>query len=90
MRDRYNAPYEAESLQKFLAGERDERIWTRPWLDMIRKVTSEGKRFERVRVVSLPLGDYSRFGLWSCQSNIEAGEDIRYLARDQAEGPARP
>jgi hypothetical protein len=86
VRDRYSVPYEVESLREFLAGEPDERIWKRPWLEMIRKVTSEGKRVERVRVVSLPLTDYSRYGLWSCQTNNKAGEDIRYLTRDQAEG----
>jgi hypothetical protein len=55
VRYRYNAPSEAESLRKFLAGEPDERRWKAPWLDMIREITAEGKRFERVRVVGSPL-----------------------------------
>jgi hypothetical protein len=40
----------------------------------------------RVRVVTVPLTDYSRFGLWCSQHTNAAGEEIRYLRRDQAAG----
>lgn len=36
--------------------------------------------------MSVPLSDYSRFGLWASQFTVEAGEDIRYIARDEAIG----
>jgi len=49
-----------------------------------REATARGRRFARVRVVSLPLTDYSRFGLWCAQFTNAAGEDIRYLDRGQA------
>lgn len=52
---------------------------------MIREATAENRRFTRVRVVSVPLSDYSRFGLWAAQRTSDAGEDIRYLSRDVAE-----
>lgn len=51
---------------------------------MIRQATAEGRRFARVRVVSLPLSDYSRFGIFCSRHTNAAGEDIRYLTRDQA------
>jgi hypothetical protein len=54
------------------------------WLDMLRDAGAAGQRFARVRVVTLPLTDYSRFGVWCAQFTNEAGEDIRYLPRDQA------
>jgi hypothetical protein len=54
------------------------------WLDMLREARVAGRRFARVRVVTLPLTDYSRFGVWCAQFTNEAGEDIRYLPRDQA------
>ena len=54
------------------------------WLTMLHEANAEGLRFARVRVVSLPLNDYSRFGVWCSQFTGGAGEDIRYLARDQA------
>lgn len=52
---------------------------------MLREATAQGRRFARVRVVSTPLTDYSRFGLWCARSTNAAGEDIRYLQRDQAD-----
>lgn len=53
---------------------------------MIRQATVEGKRFARVRVVTVPLTDYSRFGLYCARYTNAAGEDIRYLARQDAVG----
>ena len=53
------------------------------WLEMLKVAIGEGRRFARVRVVSLPLTDYSRFGVWCAQFTGGAGEDIRYLVRDQ-------
>lgn len=90
VRDRYNASYEAESLRKFLAGEDDGRSWKGTWLDMIREAAEAGRRFERVRVVSLPPTDYTRFSYAGAESNNAAGEDIRYLARDQARAVGLP
>jgi hypothetical protein len=60
------------------------------WLDMLRQATAVGRRFARVRVVSLPLTDYSRFGIWCAQFTGGAGEDIRYLTRDQADAAGLP
>ncbi|WP_158882586.1 DUF6879 family protein [Amycolatopsis anabasis] len=86
VRDRYNAPHESESLRQFLAGEEEDRDLFAGWYAMIGEIVAAGKRFERVRVVSRPPSDYNRYGYWSSQFNNAAGEDIRYLARDQAEG----
>jgi hypothetical protein len=60
------------------------------WLDMLRETTVEGRRFARVRLVSLPLTDYSRFGVWCAHFTNGAGEDIRYLTRDKAEVAGLP
>jgi hypothetical protein len=51
---------------------------------MVRAATAEGRLFSRVRVVSVPPTDYIRFGLWVGRYTCEAGDDIRYLTRDQA------
>jgi len=58
--------------------------WFQDWLTMIREATAEGRRFTRVRVVSMPLTDYSRFGVFCSQHTNAAGEDIRYLIRHDA------
>jgi hypothetical protein len=90
VRDRYDVPYENESLRKFLVGEQDDLPWMQSWLVMLRDLTAQGRRFARVRVVSIPLTDYSRFGVWCSQFTNGAGEDIRYLTRDQAEAGGLP
>jgi hypothetical protein len=60
------------------------------WLDMLREATAVGRRFARVRLVSLPLTDYSLFGVWCARFTNGAGEDIRYLERDRADAAGLP
>jgi hypothetical protein len=60
------------------------------WLNILRDTTATGRRFARVRVVSLPLTDYSRFGVWCAQFTNAAGEDIRYLDRAEAQSAGLP
>jgi hypothetical protein len=90
VRDRYDPPYETESVRKFLAGEPDDLAWSESWLSMVREAIAAGKHFRRVRVVSIPLTDYSRVGVWASQFTTAAGEDIRYLERDRAEAEGLP
>jgi hypothetical protein len=73
-------------LRQFVAGEPVDMDWFANWLALIRQVSADGKRFRRVRVVSTPLTDYSRFAVFCSKYTNEAGEDIRYLERDRAEG----
>jgi hypothetical protein len=54
------------------------------WLNMVRETTAEGRLFSRVRVVTFPLTDYIRFTMWVAGYTRKAGDDIRYLTRDQA------
>jgi hypothetical protein len=79
--DAYHTPDESEPFQKFLKAEPDDFDWHRPWLDLMRETTQAGRRVERVRVVSVPHVDYTRWGLTAAPLNIEAGEDIRWLPR---------
>jgi hypothetical protein len=67
-----------------LIGEPNDLSWMQDWRDLLSKATAQGRRFSRVRVVSLPLTDYCRFGVWCAQFTNRAGEDIRYLDRSQA------
>jgi hypothetical protein len=86
VRESYNAPREVESFRRFRAGESVDLSWAESWFGMIREAAAEGRRFARVRIVSLPLSEYSRFGLWAARRTSEAGEDIRYLSREIASG----
>ena len=53
-------------------------------LDVIRAAAARGVTIRRVRVVSEPLSDYLRWEHACTVVNIEAGEDIRWLARPKA------
>lgn len=83
-RDRYAVEKEAAPLAQFLDGGPVKMAWFRGWLDNVRSMTRDGRPFSRVRLYSDPLSEYLRFEAWMCQFNVEAGEDIRYLDRDQA------
>jgi len=85
VRDSYlGVGYEQEPFRKWQAGEPEDMEWRRDWLDGIRRRSAEGRTMSRVRIVSLPATDYVRFSYRNCADNIAAGEDIRYLARDDA------
>ncbi len=84
--DVYHTPDESEPFQKFLHDEADDFAWHRPWLDLVRETTGSGRRIERVRIVSVPHGDYTRWGLSVAPLNIAAGEDIRWLPRHHLDG----
>jgi hypothetical protein len=83
----YSVTEERESVEEFLAGKPravTEFPFYAAWLDQIRKLTTEGKRVERVRVLDEPPTDYQRWEMWSGQFNVDAGEVIRYLPRSRA------
>ncbi|BFU43553.1 DUF6879 family protein [Krasilnikovia sp. MM14-A1004] len=84
--DTYDTPEESEPFRKFLAGEPDDFAWHQNWLDLIRDAIRSGRSVERVRVVSVPHVDYTRWGLTVAPLNIAAGEDIRWLPRNRLDG----
>src|SRR5262249_51248608 len=71
VRESYSAPREVESFRRFKAGEPVDLSWAETWFSMIREATAAGRRFARVRVVNVPLSDYSRFGLWAARRTSE-------------------
>jgi hypothetical protein len=83
--ERYNEPEEDEPFRRFLAGE-PVRGWNDEWESDMRRRTADGQRMTRVRIVTEPHDDYTRFLLELARINVAVGEDIRYLARHQAKG----
>jgi hypothetical protein len=81
LRDTYNVESEDEPFHRFLAGEPDDYKWLDEWLAFIREVTAAGVAVQRVRVVTIPHSDYTRWGFAVAPHNIAAGEDVRYLPR---------
>ena len=84
-RERYNEPEETEPLRRFFAGEPDY-AWNDDWVALMRRRSADGRRMQRVRIVTEPHSDYTRFGLDLARVNVPAGEDIRYLPRERATG----
>jgi hypothetical protein len=77
----YGVGYEDESFRSFFTGEppaadpaRDE------WTGIVRAAVADGKRFQRVHLVTEPLSDYLRYELqWWYEPNSRAGDDVRIL-----------
>ncbi|MGW5728639.1 DUF6879 family protein [Nocardia beijingensis] len=82
--DTYAEPNEHEPLRRFLADEPDDYAWFQPWTELIQETTSRGVAVTRVRIVTEPHTDYTRFALAVAALNVRAGEDIRYLPRHHA------
>jgi hypothetical protein len=76
--------YEVEPFTRWLAGEKVKWDTEDRWMSNVRAARLAGKRFARVRVVSEPWSEYTRYALWSCLDNLQAGEEIRYMPRTQA------
>ncbi|MFD0885242.1 DUF6879 family protein [Streptosporangium algeriense] len=85
LRDRYNSTVGREPYRRWVAGEPDDYAWHQGWLEKVRADRAAGKSWRRVRIVSVPVSDYTRYGIHIGQLNVEAGEDIRYLSRAAAE-----
>lgn len=82
-RDRYDVEDEREQFAAFLEGKhlRPRTAESDPWLALIAAGRAAGRLIERVRIVSEPLTEYTRFEFAAYRDNIAAGEQIRVLPR---------
>lgn len=60
------------------------------WSALVRASTARGVSFRRARIVSEPLSNYIRFEHVITESNIAAGEQVRWLPRRLARGLSVP
>jgi hypothetical protein len=88
--DTYQTPEESEPFRLFLDGRPDDFGWHQPWLKLIGEATRAGRAVTRVRVVSEPHVDYTRWGLSVAPLDIAAGEDVRWLPRQLTAGLGLP
>ncbi|WP_280272663.1 DUF6879 family protein [Nocardia wallacei] len=82
--DSYAEPGESEPFRRFLADEPDDYGWFEPWTDLVQETVGRGVSVTRVRIVSVPHTEYTRFSMRIAELNTAAGEDIRYLPRHEA------
>ncbi|WP_406138653.1 DUF6879 family protein [Streptomyces sp. NBC_01089] len=94
MRDHYDDPDEAPRVTAWRAGHRPDpgnrASWWRPWLDMVAEAVGRGVAIRRSRIVSEPVSEYTRYLYDGTFTNISAGEQIRWLPRQQASDIALP
>jgi hypothetical protein len=82
MRDSYDETEQGYAAWK-ATGDTSAYDWG-DHLDVIRAAVARGVRVRRVRIVSEPLSDYMRWEHACTGTNVEAGEDIRWLPRTSA------
>lgn len=83
----YDAPGENEAVERFVAG-KPHGADTSWWTSMVRDHRAAGHTMSRVRIVSEPLTDYTRFELAIFPDLVAAGDEIRILAASDDERPA--
>lgn len=79
------AGHGAAAFQRFLTGEGDDLGWRQGWLELVRDAVAAGRSIRRVRVVSVPHGDYTRWGLTVAARDVAAGEEVLWLPRHFAD-----
>lgn len=89
-RDSYGTEVELPHMATWRRGEPDDLGWLGWWLEMLRGHASAGRTCRRARVVSEPLSDYQRWTLSHAAVFVDAGEEIRYVARRQLATVALP
>ncbi|WP_330253600.1 hypothetical protein OG874_03045 [Nocardia sp. NBC_00565] len=75
---------EADRVRRFMNGEQQDPGASARWHALMREVTANGTEVQRVRVITEPHGDYTHFSVGTTAANIEVGEDIRWLPRQDA------
>lgn len=83
LQDEYNTTEGIAPFRAWLHGQEDDYQWFQPWLGLVQDMTSRGAVMRRVRVVTVPHTDYTRWLLEVSRHSVDAGEDIRYIARDR-------
>jgi uncharacterized protein DUF6879 len=94
MRDTYGVGGEAEDFARWKnTGERDvdpgSPYWA-PWVRLIRRTVDRGVTVRRARIVSEPVSEYIRYEHAGTPVNLQAGEQVRWLARRRASDIALP
>lgn len=85
----YEVASDGSDFRRYLDG---AATWTperkEPWLATLRGEHAAGRRRSRVRVVTRPVSDYTRYECeWGYAPNAEAGEDVRILDLGEQELP---
>ncbi|MGW1185880.1 DUF6879 family protein [Streptomyces drozdowiczii] len=93
-RDVYAVDEEDQDLKAWRAGElaglSERSSWWGPFHDAVAAASARGVSVRRARVISTPATEYIRFEHACTPRNLSAGEEVRWLPRDQAVGLLLP
>ncbi|RDI42909.1 DUF6879 family protein [Nocardia mexicana] len=89
VKDSYAVADEIEALRRWAAGESYEieeqpESW-KAWDDLMVESAERGIALERLRVVTVPHSDYTRWLLSETHTRVEVGEVVRWLPRHLTE-----
>lgn len=79
----YHEPDEAEPFHLWKEG-RPDTSFMDDWVYLVRSWRADGKKFERVRMVTDPPTEYLTWLVSFTHLNVEAGEDIRWMSEADA------
>jgi hypothetical protein len=82
-RDHYDVPDERDDFATFRAGKSRPRRapGVDAWLALVASATASGRTVDRIRLVTRPLSDYTRYEFACYPDNIAAGETVRIVER---------
>jgi hypothetical protein len=87
----YTMPQEADSFNRWRAGERLPDGYRSPWMERVAGYRASGRSIGRVHVVHRPLSEYIRFEFdWYYRNHVKAGEDIGILDLTGKPDPGLP
>lgn len=86
-RDEYKSESEDQAVQDFLAGKTTDPYgpWFQSWERFVADLTGRGVTMQRVRIITVPHTRYIDYEHALSPYNLAAGEDVRWLPRDQAD-----
>jgi hypothetical protein len=87
-RDVYATDIERDRFGQWLRGEPldpdESATWWQRWLDLMGNNTKAGKTVRRLRIISEPVTSYIRFEWSESDWLLKAGEQVRWLPRNDA------
>ena len=84
-RDEYKSASEDAAMRRFLdTGADPGGEWFTSWAQRVQGMTGRGVTVQRARIVTVPVTRYTSYLLALTPHNIAAGEDVRWVPRDQA------
>src|SRR5258708_6777845 len=85
----YDSPATRERMARYFAGDGIDAGRRKPWLSMVAEKTGAGAVMSRVHLIG-KITPYLRYELAAYEQNIGAGEDVRILPQNHADGLELP